>query len=82
MIGFNHGDAYRLRALGVAAEPDEPLMITSEEFLKACLNALFQVQQERNEALAAAARWRRLFWLCATASAAAAAAAAARSWLW
>jgi len=64
MTDFNPGDAYRLRALGVAAEPDEMRVITSEEFLRACLHALFNVQQERDEALAAAARWRRLFWLC------------------
>jgi len=67
MIDYNHGDAYRLRALGVAADPDELRVITSEEFLRACLNALFNVQRERDEALAAAARWRRLFWLCAAA---------------
>jgi hypothetical protein len=67
MIDFDQGDAYRLRALGVAADPDELRMITSEELLRACLNALFQVQRERDEALAAAARWRRLFWLCAAA---------------
>jgi hypothetical protein len=67
MISINEGDVYRLRALGVAADPDELYMITSEEFLKACLDALFQVQRERNDALAAAARWRRLFWLCAAA---------------
>jgi len=78
MTDFNHGDAYRLRALGVAAEPDELRMITSEEFLRACLNALFNVQRERNEALATAARWRRLFWLCA----AALVAAVARSLPW
>jgi len=67
MIDYNHGDAYRLRALGVAADPDDLRVITSEEFLRACLNALFNVQRERDEALAAAARWRRLFWLCAAA---------------
>jgi len=78
MNDFNHGDAYRLRALGVSADPEELRMITSEEFLRACLNALFAVQRERNEALAAAARWRRLFWLCT----AALAAAVARSLPW
>jgi hypothetical protein len=78
MTDFNHGDAYRLRALGVAADPEEMRVITSEEFLRACLNALFNVQRERNEALAAAARWRRLFWLCA----AALVAAVTRKWTW
>jgi hypothetical protein len=81
MTDFNHGDAYRLRALGVAADPDGLSVITSEEFLRACLNALFRVQRERNEALAAAARWQRLFWLCSMVSLAAAA-VAARSWPW
>jgi len=78
MSRINEGDVYRLRALGVAADPDEMRVITSEEFLRACLNALFAVQQERNEALASAARWRRLFWLCT----AALAAAVARSLPW
>jgi len=67
MSSINEGDVYRLRALGVAADPDEMRVITSEEFLRACLHALFNVQRERNEALAAAARWRRLFWLCVAA---------------
>lgn len=81
MTDFNHGDAYRLRALGVSADPGELRMITGEELLRSCLNALIVVQRERNEALAAAARWRRLFWLCSMVSVAAAV-AAARSWLW
>jgi len=78
MSSINEGDMYRLRALGVAADPEEMRVITSEEFLRACLNALFNVQRERNEALAAAARWRRLFWLCA----AALVAAVTGKWIW
>jgi len=78
MTDFNHGDAYRLRALGVSADSDELRVITGEELLRACLNALIVVQRERDEALAAATRWRRLFWLCT----AALVAAVTRKWLW